>query len=44
MIYFAIAKMGATPIDGVTKVNPEGLTVGMQELSADAMIFHDLEI
>jgi hypothetical protein len=26
LIYFAVAKLGQTPTDGVTDVNPEGLT------------------
>ena len=26
LVYFAVAKMGASPIDGKTDVDPEGLT------------------
>lgn len=28
LIYFAVAKMGESPIDGKTRTNPEGLTAG----------------
>ena len=26
LVYFAVAKMGDTPLDGKTELNPEGLT------------------
>ena len=29
LIYFAVAKMGDKPTDGITDTNPEGLTAGM---------------
>jgi hypothetical protein len=28
LVYFAVAKLGDTPVDGKTDVNPEGLTAG----------------
>ena len=28
LVYFAVAKLGDTPTDGKTDVNPEGLTAG----------------
>lgn len=29
LIYFAVAKMGESPVDGKTRTNPEGLTAGV---------------